>query len=259
MTSVSRRPTVLSFASLGAVLLIVAWVLVPYALQPLGLLPPFTAHMTMHMLVVAVAAPAFAIAIAISPRDPVASHPLRWSVLVASMVELIVVWAWHAPASHALARAHVWARVIEQGSFLCAGVYLWLAALGGGAELRRERAIGGVTGLLLTSMHMTLLGALLTFGQRLLFVHGRHGDHEPLLLSPLHDQQLGGAVMLVVGGAVYLTGGLAVAADALRGAPRDVAMGDGMAPDDRPPFPAEPNAASAQPLASPVPTTEASS
>ena len=61
-------------------------------------------------------------------------------------------------------------------------------------------------------MHMTLLGALLALSPRLLFEH-HHGHGE---LTPLEDQHLGGAVMLVVGGIVYLSGGLTLTVDLVR-------------------------------------------
>lgn len=188
----------------GALTLFVAWVAVPLA----GL-PPFTAHMSQHMLVVAVAAPLLAGAGAGGRFDPVRRHPIATNAIAASMVELVVVWAWHAPALHHVARASLLGRALEQATFLFTGLYLWIAALGGGPERRRERAAAGVTGLLLTSVHMTLLGALLTLSGQPLFHHGHGGA-----LSPAHDQQLGGAIMLVVGAAAYLAGGLWLASQA---------------------------------------------
>ena len=64
------------------------------------------------------------------------------------------------------------------------------------------RAAAGVVALLLTSMHMTLLGALLALSPRPLYAHAGHGP------SALDEQHLGGAIMLGVGGVSYLAGGL---------------------------------------------------
>jgi putative membrane protein len=64
----------------------------------------------------------------------------------------------------------------------------------------------------MTSMHMTLLGALLALGSRPLYVH--HGGLA--MLSPLEDQHVGGAIMLVAGGASYLLGGLYLTARLVR-------------------------------------------
>ena len=195
---------------IGIGLLLLAWVGLPL-LGVLGL-PPFTLHMSQHMILVALAAPALAVALARSRFDPVRRAPWATHAIVASMVELVAVWAWHAPTLHHFARGSLAGRVLEQLTFLVAGVYLWVAAFGGGPVLRRERAAAGVTGLLLTSMHMTLLGALLTLSSRPLFHHGGSG-----WLSPVHDQQLGGAIMLVVGAAAYLAGGLWLAARTVGG------------------------------------------
>jgi putative membrane protein len=52
---------------------------------------------------------------------------------------------------------------------------------------------------------MTLLGALLALAPRALFVHAAAG---PAAGSALDEQHLGGAIMLLVGGASYLVGGL---------------------------------------------------
>jgi putative membrane protein len=81
---------------------------------------------------------------------------------------------------------------------------MWLSAFGGADSESSPRRAAGVIGLLLTSMHMTLLGALLALAPRPLFDHG-HGHSA---MSLLEDQHLGGAIMLLVGGVSYLAGGL---------------------------------------------------
>jgi putative membrane protein len=81
-----------------------------------------------------------------------------------------------------------------------------MSALGGDAQRGGSRAGLGVLALLLTSMHMTLLGALLALPPRALYAHVHHAETSGL--TGLEDQHLGGAIMLVVGGASYLAGGL---------------------------------------------------
>jgi putative membrane protein len=163
----------------------------------------FAAHMTMHMGVVAVAAPLLALGLAGTRVDPVYRVPALFSPIPASLLELVVVWLWHAPALHHAARHVPSIRVFEQATFLCTGLLLWLSILGGSVETRESRLGSGVMALLLTSMHMTLLGALLALPPRPLYVHG---DHD--LSHALADQHWGGAIMLVVGGVVYLAGGI---------------------------------------------------
>lgn len=272
----------LSFAFIGFVVLGALW---------MGPLPDlartfFSAHMAMHMGVVAVASAFLALAVAGGRYDPARRWPAAFSPVPASFAELIVVWTWHAPALHHFARSSTTGLMLEQGTFLLAGLWLWTAAVGGvdrrgvgvgrrvgvvgganrgeirvvggvnrggeggvggtcrgaaGRESRRGgpavdldqelsqpikptrrnhgsaaatrgRRAAGVAGLLLTSMHMTLLGALLALTPRPLYPHlgGAAG------WSPLEDQHVGGAIMLLVGGLAYLAGGLWLTAGLLR-------------------------------------------
>lgn len=174
----------------------------------------FFAHMTMHMGVVAVASPLIALGIAGGQLDPVRRLPALFSPVLLSVVELCAVWAWHAPALHYAARHQPAALVVEQATFLICGLMLWLSAFGGdaGQDGLRSRRAAGVVGLLLTFMHMTLLGALLVLAPRPLYGH----DEVFLGLMPLEDQQLGGAIMLIVGGISYLVGGLYLTIELIR-------------------------------------------
>jgi putative membrane protein len=164
----------------------------------------FFAHMLMHMSVVAVAAPILALGIAGRRLDPARRAPWLFAPIQASIVELVVVWAWHAPALHHAARHSTGMLIIEQGMFFVAGMFVWLSAFSGDALSRRNRSAAGVVALLLTAMHMTLLGALLALSPRPLYAHmeGFSG------LTAIDDQHLGGAIMLLIGGVSYLLGGL---------------------------------------------------
>lgn len=171
-----------------------------------------TGHMAGHMVAVAVAAPCLAIGIAGTRSDPAARFPAIVNPLAMSLLELVVVWLWHLPSLRAAVAMHPAALVAEQASFLVAGLLLWSAALGSAQGGATERRLGGIAALLLTSMHMTLLGALIGLAPRPLYpahmvAHG---------LSPLADQQLGGVVMLTIGAASYFIGGLAMLAGILR-------------------------------------------
>lgn len=195
-------------------ILFIAGILVLAALW-LGPLPvraegSFAAHMAMHMGVVAVAAPMLALGAAGTRLDPALRWPRAVTPIPASVLELIVVWAWHAPLLHHLARHHPAGLVLEQGSFLLAGLLVWASAFGGAPAPGRRAA--GVVGLLLTSMHMTLLGALLALSPRPLYEHLAGAGS----LTALDDQHLGGAIMLLVGAAAYLAGGVALTARVLR-------------------------------------------
>lgn len=192
----SFGPRRLLFLGTGCAILAAAWV----GPLPALAMTRFWAHMTMHLAVVALAAPLIAAALAGSRLDPAARAPLLLAPLPAAFVELVVVWGWHAPAAHDAARMRPEVFLAEQASFLAVGFLVWMSALGGAPRARRERAAGGVGALLLTSMHMGLLGVLLALAPRPLY--------EACL--GLLDQQIGGVMMLAVGGSVYLVGGLAL-------------------------------------------------
>ena len=170
----------------------------------------FAGHMARHVLVVAVAAPLLALAVAPRLAGTRAGAALASAPVLLAAVEMVVMWGWHLPAAHDWARLSRAGLLAEQGSFLLVSLALWLAALMPGA------ALAGAGGLLLTSMHLTLLGAILTLAPRPLFAQcgGALG------LSPLDDQALGGTLMLAAGPLVYLAGGVWLAARALGGADR---------------------------------------
>lgn len=155
-------------------------------------LEPFTIHMVRHMMLVAVAAPLFVLA---AGRRLAAFSP---GVLVAAVLEFLVVWGWHVPALHEAAAVSTGIFVLEQASFLLIGLLLW------GSVLRAPNGLAAAGGLLITSMHMTLLGALLVLATRPLYAAVCFGA------EPMADQQMGGMLMLAIGTPIYLIAGVLV-------------------------------------------------
>jgi putative membrane protein len=198
--------------ALGTLTLAVLWI------GPLPELAPqyFSAHMAMHMGVVAVAAPLLALGVAGTGLDPTHRFPAALSPIPASVLELVVVWAWHAPALHHIARMTGGGLIAEQSTFLLAALLVWVSSFGSRPAHGADRAGAGVVALLLTSMHMTLLGALLALAPRPLYAHATAMRGAA---AALDDQHLGGAIMLMVGGAAYLAGGLWLASTLLTGRP----------------------------------------
>lgn len=150
----------------------------------------FPVHMLRHMVLVAVAAPL--LALGLGP----ALAPLAISPVLAAAVEFVVVWGWHLPVAYGAAYLSTVGFAAEQGMFLGAGLLVWVGALSA------SKPLTGALGLLLTSMHMTLLGALLILASRDLYaaICGYAPD--------LAAQQIGGLLMLGIGTPVYLVGGL---------------------------------------------------
>ena len=161
----------------------------------------FSSHMILHLGLVVLAAPL--LAIGLSRWRPLPRQaPLVGLGILAAVVELAVVWGWHAPAMHEAAAFSPAIFVLQQGSFLAAGLLVWLPGLASG----RGSAGAGVLAMLMSFMHMSMLGVLLATTPRLLY--------SPLVcaggfgLTPLQDQQLGGVLMATTGGLSYLAGGV---------------------------------------------------
>jgi putative membrane protein len=194
----------------GCLLLAILW----GGILPFSDRASFSVHMVVHMGVVAGAAPLIALELS-GTRFDFTIGSVWLTPLLASVIELFAVWGWHIPAMRVLSETSILFTGLEQLVFLAAGLTLWLSCFGGAMSGREERRLSGTFGLLFTSMHMTLLGALLTLSPRPLY-----GDGEVscfgIPLTPAADQQVGGVVMLLVGAVVYLTGGVALLAGTLR-------------------------------------------
>lgn len=177
----------------GLILLAALWLL------PLNgwLGADFPHHMLRHMGLVAIVTPLLVLGF------PGATRVFAVSPLAGAAVEFVVVWGWHLPGLHGWADGGGPGLVLEQGSFAIAGLLVWAGAL------RADQPLAGAGGLLLTSMHMTLLGVLILLAPRDLYAEicGRAPD--------LGAQQLGGLLMLGIGTPVYLVAGLALVARAL--------------------------------------------
>jgi len=175
-----------------------------WAIAPMGM----TGHMTGHMIAVAVSAPLLAFGLAGRPLDPARRWPRVVTPMAMMLFELLAVWSWHLPVLRRLTVDFPAIAATEHAIFLAAGLLLWSAAI------HAPNRAAGIGALLLTSMHMTLLGVLICLAPRPLYAMHHHAV--PFDLDALADQQIGGVVMLVIGGASYLLGGLALLAGLLK-------------------------------------------
>jgi len=116
----------------------------------------------------------------------------------------------------AAAQSSVAASVAEQATFLVAGVFLWSTSFAAPGE--RTHAATGAAALLLTSIHMTLLGALLALSPRPLYGTGEVTCFG-VVLDAASDQQFGGVLMLLIGAIVYLAGGIVLVSRLLEDTP----------------------------------------
>lgn len=191
----------------AALVLIVILLPMGWALSGYGM----TGHMAGHMIAVAVVAPLLAVAATATRADPARRWPGIFAPMAMMVLELVAVWGWHLPTLREAAAASPALSALEYLSFLAVGFLLWSAALHPPARA------SGVGALLLTSMHMTLLGVLIGLAPRPLYGgQTHHAVRHVAEWDPLTDQQLGGVVMLLVGGISYMVGGLALLGTLLR-------------------------------------------
>lgn len=154
----------------------------------------FSARIVHHVVLVALAAPLLAMALA--PWRP--KVPL--TVLV--IVHTAAFWLWHAPDAYGLALSHGTAYWAMQASLLLTAIPLWAQLLD-----KDSPALGAFSGLLAMIVQMGLLGALLTFAPDPLYAP-HLSTTQAFGLTPLADQQLGGLIMWVPAALPYLAAAL---------------------------------------------------
>jgi cytochrome c oxidase assembly factor CtaG len=107
---------------------------------------------------------------------------------------------------------HDWVHAAQHISFLGSALLFWWSLLG---SRKRIDNGAGILYLFTTGVHTSILGALLTFTPSVwypayLSTAPRWG------LTALEDQQLGGLIMWVPAGIVYIIAGLALLGNLLR-------------------------------------------
>lgn len=156
---------------------------------------PLSTSMAGHIVLMNVLAPA--VAIWITRSTPTMAHCLR-KLAAPTMVQLLLLWGWHAPPSLLAAMERPGLHLAMQGSLLLAALWFWSAVVNATAG-GQWRAIAA---LLATAKLFCLLGVLLTFASHPLYSATTH--HGPQALDPLADQQLAGLLMLVACPLSYL-------------------------------------------------------
>ncbi|WEX10196.1 cytochrome c oxidase assembly protein [Chelativorans sp. AA-79] len=169
--------------------------------------------MAVHILAMNVAAPALVLAWRLVAPPRVKPPDARW-IGPAAALQVGLLWVWHLPLPLAFAYSVTGGEVLMHLSLFAAALWFWRAVLDE-AEAARWRALGA---LLLTGKLFCLLGVLLTFAPRSLYLRAAElclgGRIAPEAL--LADQQLAGLMMLVACPLVYVLAGIIIAARWLR-------------------------------------------
>jgi putative membrane protein len=199
-------------------------------LHPLGEVL-FSAHMIQHEILMIVAAPLL-----------VLSRPLvtflwgmpfewrrsiggwakagyvrkSWSFLVdpftAWWLHAAAIWLWHVPFLFQLTLESELAHTAQHLSFFLSALLFWWSLFYAHGKLAFGAA---VFYLFTTAVHTSILGALLTFAPTVWYP-AYSATTQAWGLTPLEDQQIGGLVMWIPGGLVYLAAGLALFASWLK-------------------------------------------
>lgn len=128
------------------------------------------------------------------------SHPLA-----AWLFHAAALWLWHVPQFFQAALANNTVHIWQHLSFLMSALFFWWAVLG---------AAGRGTALVClftTMIHTGALGALLAFSATPWFP-AYAATTTAFGITPLEDQQLGGLIMWVPGGMIYVAAALGLMA-----------------------------------------------
>jgi putative membrane protein len=184
----------------------------------------FSAHMTQHEILMLISAPLIVLgrpliaAMWTMPRatrlrvgSTVKNKAISntWEFFTGPTVAFIVhglaLWVWHIPFLFQATLESDLVHTLQHASFLGSALLFWWAIVYGKRGVASYGA--GVLYLFVTSIHSGVLGAFLTFTKRVWYP-----IYEPTTaqwgLSPLEDQQLGGLIMWVPAGVVYIVAAL---------------------------------------------------
>lgn len=157
----------------------------------------FSARVGQHMLLMLAAAPLIASGF---PATRASGSVRLW---LASAALFVALWFWHMPVPYAATFRSTpiyWAMHL---SLFGSAVWLWTQLFGHS----RERAGAALAAGAITSIHMGLLGAVITFAAAPMY-SPHFATAQAWGLSALADQQLGGVLMWVPGCALFLAAAL---------------------------------------------------
>ena len=188
----------------------------------------FAAHMGQHEIMMLVAAPLLVMArplgvllwglpngLARCAAAIVQARAVRraaaWmcAPLAAWVIHAGVLWGWHVPMAFEAGLASEAMHWLQHASFFAAALIFWGSVFARG--LAGERRGPAIISVLTTAIHTTLLGTLLTISARVWYPTYAEAAN-PWHLSAIEDQQLGGLIMWVPGGMIFVIVGVALMA-----------------------------------------------
>jgi putative membrane protein len=170
----------------------------------------FSAHMVQHLLLTLVVPPLLLLGTPPWLLRPLLRYPhvlgtARFLTLpvVAFLLFNVVFAVWHVPALYDLALRERGIHILEHLMFLVVGVIMWWPILSPLPELPRARYIVQILYLFIQPTVPSILGAVITFSGGVLYTWYAEAPRV-WAISPHTDQQIGGLIMWVPGGLVFL-------------------------------------------------------
>jgi putative membrane protein len=201
----------------------------------------FSAHMLQHEIMILISAPLISFshpgatllwAFAPAHRSNIGSwvHLVEQSSvvkfvtrpLIAWLLEAAALWLWHIPSLYQQTLTSDWMHALQHLSFLFTAVLFWSALFG---SQRSAMSYGEATFYVFgTAVHCSALGALLTFSW-VLWYPAYSSTTQQWGLTPLQDQQLGGVIMWVPSGVIFIIIALALFAKWISESDRRLKLG----------------------------------
>ena len=208
----------------------------------------FAAHMTQHELLMLIAAPLLAYSrpiatflwafpqswrSALGRASKIRIISSTWALLTLPLaawcIHAAALWLWHIPSLYQATLENEWMHALQHTSFLGSALLFWWALM---HEQYARNYGASVAYIFTTAVHSGALGALLTFADAVWYpIYS--GRTQAWGLSPLEDQQLGGLIMWVPAGIVYLVIGLWLFAKWLQESERRVLLSSVASTDPR--------------------------
>jgi cytochrome c oxidase assembly factor CtaG len=131
--------------------------------------------------------------------------------LIATAVQGVALWLWHAPALFDLALEHEGWHIAQHLSFLVSALFFWSAMF-------QRRSSPGVAAacLFVTSLVGGALGAFMAVSVSPWYAPYAALGMTPIGLTPAEDQQMAGLIMWIPGGLFHAVFALAFVGSLLR-------------------------------------------
>jgi cytochrome c oxidase assembly factor CtaG len=190
----------------------------------------FSAHMAQHELLMTVAAPLLVLGKPLVPTVFALPRGMRanatrwtqgaafrrgWSALtrpgIAWGLHAVAIWGWHAPQLYQATLHNGFIHALQHISFIGTALLFWWTVL---HPAWSGRGIAMLS-LFTTMVHTGALGAIVVLSGQLWYP-AYAATTRAWGLTPLEDQQLGGLIMWIPGGAAYLIAALALLGGSLR-------------------------------------------